>query len=424
MVIPRRQRPILLAAVCACSLLSCEGDVRPFLESVEFEDLQLTTIAIRPPANSQDTIFLNHGEQVQLRLIGTNADGDEVSVPVADRRWRVEPEGIVSITSNGWVTGLANGSASVDVTLADLAATKLDINVSDAVLEEIAEIDGSSDPEGAESDQLLPCVGVSFSAIGRYSDMSTRTLRDVVWTIDEAAMAAGAELFAADGEPQGSRTLVGRNDGAITLTVEVPVVDEGMMIPRLSRTVGVAVSALTDLSISPDDVSVNVRNSINLAAIGTFNQPAAGTEMPITDGVEWSIERGDQAIDLGVLGNQPGRVSGVVSGTATVRASCGATLADATVLVRNPTGALSFDQSGSLTIDLADGVFQLNVSTGSVFNDSLIVNDSAEWSSSNTLILTVNNDDNKGEITPRATGTATVTASFDGRSEEITVTVR
>jgi len=126
-----------------------------------------------------------------------------------------------------------------------------------------------------------------------------------------------------------------------------------------------------------------------------------------------------------VIGNRPGEVRGRATGTATVTASCGSFSPSSIITVTNSTGALSFNFRDTLRIELSDGVdTRLQVSTGTFYNDDNNISDSADWSSSDTAVLTVTNgDDNNAEITPRSVGQATVTAAFGSVEKSITVNV-
>lgn len=420
-----------MLSIAAVSLAACDGDVRPFLEQVEADDLDLQSLTIVPPSNALSPLFVSPGQGLTLTITGTNSSGDAISVSPYNRRWSSSDSRVLSVTDDGYVVALANGTSAVSVQVGDVSATEpLSITVSDAELLGIDSLTGSNDTATAESSELDPCIAVTYSAVGDYGGSDKRALQNIAWSIDDAAIANQAELFRTSTTPAGSIRLVGRQPfnaddvGAITLSARV-LTEEGATDERFDafeRTLTVS-DSMTDLAVQPSTVSLLTGQTFPLNAVATYSTTNNGVA---TAGVQWSVLNGTGSVSVGTVASQPGVLTGrAVGEDVTVRATCGAFSADTLVTVVN-SGDLLFNRTSDIILELDDGEFtELKVFIGDVSVAANERTNEATWASSDESVATVDTDGNvRGYITPVGVGETEITAEYEGSRVGITVEVR
>ena len=359
-----------IALLCG-GVAACDGDVRLLEEQVEAIDLDLESIAILPPINALDPLFISSDQELQLLLTGRTFAGNIVTVSPDDRRWSSSDSSVLSVNEDGVVVGQGEGTATVSVLVSNVAAMEpLTITVSDAPLLGISEIISSADVSGVFNDTLDPCLPVRYTAIGDFGANDQRALSNVVWGVDALSSSAGAEVFTDSASLEGTTILVGRTPsdggatvGPITLTATT-VVGEDSEEPTFTRSVDLIVAdSLTSLSVLPEDASLFVGTEIQLTAPATYSSTI---NQFATNGVEWNVTAGSLVASVEGVGDNSGLVTGMVAGTASVTATCGAFSESALITVTGLLNGLSFNFSADLVLDLEDGDFDdLAVSQGS-----------------------------------------------------------
>lgn len=418
-------------ALACVGVSACDGDAVPLEEQIEASDLSLQFIEVMPPPNSLDPIFISSNQSLQLSIAGTTFAGNGIFVPADNRRWTTSNSAVLSVSEDGVVVGQSPGTAQVSVTVADSVALEpLTITVSDAPLLGIASINSSADAVGAPSNTLDPCLAETFTAIGDFGANQERALVDVFWSVDPASADLGAETFTTSTSIEGTTLLVGRTptDGVgvapITLTATVFADDDTITDTFSSSRELMVDNSLTGFSILPTEESIFAGTEVNLTAPAVYATNPAGFA---TGGADWSVTEGSQTVTVEGVGENPGLVTGLVAGTATVTASCGPGFsASAVITVTGNLGDLSFNRTGDLVLDLEDGEFdELQVSLGDEFDPALEVTDEAEWESSDTSVLTVDNEGStRGDLTLLSVGISEVSAEFDTTRISITVEVQ
>ncbi len=403
-----------ITLLVALSLASCDGDVRPLVEAVEANDIDLATIEIQPPASSLMPLFVSPGERLQFSILGRTFEGQSVTVSPNNRRWTSSNSNIASVSDNGLVVAHSNGTVSISARVAGAVSQQFNFEVSDALLQGIERIDGNNG-----GDVLNSCLPQNFTAIGNYGGSDLRALTGVVWSVNTASQMMGAEIFTSNTTPTGGISLVGRqptggNVGDVVLNATFPADDEiGQAAFSFERRFQVS-DTLTDLTVAPERVDVEVGRTTRLVASATYSNQA--NPVTVTNGAEWLVVMGVNTVTVGTVGNSPGVVSGVTGGTATVRAVCGNEFDDAIVISANNSGSLSFNRNGTILLELSDRTFSgLRLSTGDTFSSSpdRDVTNEAQWSSSNTNVVTVDTDGSeRGTLTLLSEGTATISAEF------------
>ncbi len=426
----KKHLAVWVLGFAALGLAACDGDVRPFLEQVETDDLDLQALTIVAPSNALSPLFVSPGQGLTLTVAGTNTNGQSVSLSPYNRRWTSSDSRVLSITDDGYVRALTNGTSSISVQVGDVVATEpLSITVSDAPLLGIDSITGSSDTTGMPAERLDPCIAVTYSAVGDYGGNDKRALQNIAWSIDDEALANDAELFRTSVTPVGSIRLVGRQPfnaddvGAITLSARV-LNDDGETDERFNvfeRTLTVS-DSLTDLAVQPATLSLLTGQTFQINAVATYSTTDNGVA---TGGVRWSVLNGAASLSVGTVASRPGVLTGRAVGEATVRASCGAFSAESVVTVVN-SGNLLFNRTSDIILELDDGDFtDLKVFIGDVSVAANERTNVATWASSDESVATVDTSGNvRGHITPVGVGTTEITAEYEGSRVGITVEVR
>jgi len=423
------------AALCFLALVlsACEGDARPLTEAVEANDINLASIIILPPANSIEPLNISPGAPLQFSIRGTTLDGSSISVSGTDRRWVSSNESVATVSSDGVVLGRRNGDVTIGVRVAGAVAVDFPLRVSDAPIQRIQSIVGNNG-----DNELSSCLPVDFSAIGNYGvdafgNDDLRAISGLEWRVDPSSRAAGAETFSRPSTPFGAITLVGRQPTGngvsnVVLTATLPA-DQDLEQAELTLSRSFEVSdTLSEIEVTPNNVIVEEGDTVQLSATANFSNQMG--QVLVTEGVDWTVELSPSpnVASVGTVGANPGLVTGLAMGQATITALCGNNSASTNVTVEDSSGSLSFNRNGSLTLDLVDDRIydELRVSTGDDFSTNRDVTNEADWSSSDVSVVTVDSDDagnDRGTLTLISEGPATITAEFNDVEIEIEVTV-
>ena len=397
---------ILLTGIVLLS--ACEGDSRPFQESVEIATLGLSALQVTPPSNAQEMIYINTGQTLQVGILGTS-DTTETSVVLSTsgRSFRSSNPAVLSVSDDGVVTGGAVPedtalSAEISVVVGGLVSEALTINVSNGTLDSITSIEGS--------ETLEVCLPDEYFAVGMFDDNTVRTLDSVGFDLAEGSE---GEL-----DSDGSATRLNATGGtAVSLIAQVGEI-------TLTRQLQV-VDTLDSIAITPASASIDVDETLELTATGTYvsagAEPASGSR-DITANIQWSINSGDDNASVGNSDDDKGQLSGIESGVAVVQAACGTSdITQQVVTVNDDTDddsdELAFDipgDDGVLTITLGSTDFQLQVSRGSEFE---LANEEDD------VTYSVNNLGAQTAIDPIAILDGTVRPVTAGASAVVTATV-
>ncbi|MEW5916751.1 MAG: Ig-like domain-containing protein [Gemmatimonadota bacterium] len=169
-----------------------------------------------------------------------------------------------------------------------------------------------------------------------------------------------------------------------------------------------AVVAVASVEVSPSTVSVEPGGSTQLSAI-----PKSSTGAQLSRTVTWSS---DAPAIASVT--QTGLVSGVADGTATITATAEGRSGSATVTVRTPVASVVVTPP-NVSMIVGGNPVQLQAATLGA-NGTPLQGRAVTWTSSNPAAATVSQT---GLVTSVAVGTATITATSEGRSGTATVTV-
>jgi uncharacterized protein YjdB len=177
----------------------------------------------------------------------------------------------------------------------------------------------------------------------------------------------------------------------------------------LSASVDVVVVALTAISISPSEFTIN-QASYQFTAVGTYSD---GSTKDVTTSATWRSADSSIATVYNTAPNI-GDVRGVSNGKTTISATVGDITGSTGVTVTITVYSIS---PANTTVPL-NATKQLKFTSSG--GTDLTTDSYTAWSSSNKAIATVSST---GVVTPMALGTVTITASWTGNRASATVGV-
>jgi len=328
----------------------------------------LVGISVTPNPSS-----LPLGESEQLVATGAYSDGSSQNI-TQTATWSSSGTAIASVSISGSVQATGIGNATISATSGSVTGNAA-VTVAQAVLLGIAVSPSASSLPLGESEQL--------TATGKFSD---GTQQDLTQSVTWAASGTGIVTVSATG------SVLGAAVGAAVVTAT-----QGTVTGNASVAVGQA--ALLSLAVTPNNFSLPLDESQQLAATGTFSD---GSTQDLTQVVTWASSA------TGTASVSPaGAVHANAIGSATISATAGAISGSSAVTVGqaalvsiavSPNGSsLPVGESEQLT---ATGTY----SDGSTQN----LSQSATWASSAMAIATANPG---GSVVANAVGSATISAT-------------
>ena len=425
---------LTLASLVMLVLAACEGDTRELVNTVDAAKLKLDGIYFRAfdqrqenatiiplgsqqPLDTQGYRLVNGGNPATpCEPIGTIPTCEFVPLP-STPIFSSSNSDIVSVTNDGNITALTNGDATISALYGGLR-TRIDLSVKE--LEAIT-VTANEMPDLCRTYQDLQAIGV-FN--GGTTQVITNT---VTWTTPSNARAENlgngfAEYAVRNGQPATFTASSLGKDGSLVITGTVNI---------------------ETVSVSPENPSVNVGNTIQFEAEGTW----AGARESITKNIFWEQDGGFAEIDT-----DTGLATGAREGVATIIARCGSgesaqtDTAQLTVNPRPTVEAIEFYRGpvdepssrlvDSIPIDVSPTPF--HVSSRIRFSDGSYqdITNRTDWVSADTSIFTVGNDepasgvlerDEKGALIGVApsTGGADLDITYkDGGSDTYEINIR
>lgn len=358
-------------AVLALASLSCGSSSEPAGPTST-----VATIVINPPA---PTLALNASLPLQVQV----QDASGAVVADAPVTWSVRDPNIASVSETGVVTALALGTTEVAASSRGKSG--------------IATITVQRTPVATvvvRPDRVDALVGSKTQLSATALDASQATLanRGFVWTTSNANVATV--------DASGSVTGVGAGSAVITAT------SEGK---SASSTFTIMQGAVATVVVTPSPITMVAGQSTQLAASA---RDASGSVIT-GKSVVWSSSN----TAVASVSSQ-GVVSGVGAGSTTITATIDGVSGTSAVTVSDvPVAKVAVSPQGP-TISTGSSV-QLSATVTDA-NGTVVSNRAVSWTTSNAAIATVSST---GVVTGVIPGTATITATSEGKSGSATVTV-
>jgi len=369
----RRLSPLI--AVCTLGFLSnsCAGD-NPSSTGPEIKNVAEVRIApVDLPLKVHETAALTADVRDQS---GNPLTGRAIS-------WSSSNTGIATVSSSGGVTAIAVGAATITAT-SEGKSGSANVTVSPAPVATVVVSPGS----------LSLNIGQSGNLIAELRDQAGIVLsgRDVSWSSRNAGIASISASGSVTGVAAGTATLTATSEGKSGTAI-----------------VTVSPAQVATITVVPNTLSLVPGQSGSLTAElrDQAGNPLSGRA------VSWSTNTGSIATV-----SASGNVLGVAVGTATITATSEGKSGTAAVTVSAIPVATVAIIPGSLALPLFEtGTLNAEVrdQSGNVLTGRQIA-----WSSSNIGVATVSAS---GAVTGVAVGTATITATSEGKSGGAIVSV-
>jgi uncharacterized protein YjdB len=360
--------------------------VPPDLVSIVILDSLSVNIGPNPVAAT-----IAKGTSHQFVAFGIYTDGGERILPnplTTDVTWDSTPATVATITNVGRARGISAGTATITATANNTEGTAMSgttsLVVSDATLSRIV--------VSPLVQSIAPLTALQFEATGVFSDSTTQDITaDASWASSDPSKAKvsntdptkGLALGVAGGVATISAAL-GAQTGNSVLSVNV---------------------SLTSITITISGSGVAIGSTRLLLAVGTFSD---GTTRSINDSATWSVS--DNSI---ATVNSVGLVTGIATGTATVKAQVGGVSDTVDLNVQNLT-SLAIQPPATATI--APGTQTQFFATATLADTTTQdVTSSVTWVSADPAIATVSDTfGSAGLVSGIAPGTVLIGAVFNG----------
>jgi uncharacterized protein YjdB len=337
---------------------------------------EVASVAVSPPTST-----VSIGAQLPLRVIVEDAIGDTITN--IDVHWSVQDPTIATVSTTGVVTGVKLGSTQVAASAAGksgIGTVTVEKTPVSKVVVTPSQVDAAP---GAQKQLTATALDAAQNPLaGRAVTWSTSNAE--VAKVDAngnvSAMAAGTATITATSEGK---------SGAATVTVSPGSVASVAVTPSpLSMSVG----QTTQLAVTLKDAVGNVLNGRT---------------------VSWSSSSSTVATV-----SAEGMVTAVAPGNATITASSEGKMGTASLTIAKlAVGSVTVDPQGPMLVLGANAHLTATVRD---VNGNVVTDRQVTWSSSNTGVATVSAS---GVVNSVALGTATITATSEGKSGSTVVTV-
>lgn len=314
---------------------------------------------------------------VRLEATARDSDGNNISAVFA---WSSSDTTIATVDTNGSVTAVANGVATITA-----SSNRISASVTITVQQQVSSV--AISPNAVNFAAIDGTVQLEAEARDANDHAMTATFR---WESSDAAIAAVDANGLVRALRNGEATISAVSDGALA---------------SVAVTVRQQVSSVT---VSP--------NTVTLAAINETVQMAAAARDAngnlVTAVVGWSSS--DTAV---ATVDAAGLVTALTNGITTVTASTGAFSASVTVTVQQQVSGVTVSPH-TVTFASIDETAQLGAEARDANGHVMSVH--FDWMTSDTSVATV---DTGGLVTAQGDGVARITVISGGFSASVTVTV-
>ena len=330
------------------------------------------------PSSAQIPIAFNQ----QFTAAGVYSDGSTRG-PTTTATWSTSNGTIATISKSGLATGKSAGIVTI-------SATASGIKGSASLTIRNARVTSISVSPSAPS--VVVKNTIQFTANGLLSDGSSSDLTSLVtWSSSSKTIAAIDGNGLATTAKAGTTTISAAFAGA----------------PTASTSLTVTAIPLQSIAVAPLNTSALAGTTVQYTAIGSYSD---GSTANITTSVTWSSSQATVATI-----KSSGLASAVGPGTATIKATSSGVSGGASLTVTASISSISISPSSA---SLPLGSTQQFKATAHYSNGTTSdVTTLASWASSVVAVATVsNNAGSQGLATSVATGTTSITASYQGHT--------
>src|SRR6266699_1844702 len=343
--------------------------------------LTVTSVPVASVALSPATASIRVGQTVQLSATPKDSTGSTLTGRTVT--WGSGDTTVARVSTSGLVTGVAQGSATITATSEGKTSTAA-ITVTTVPVASVAVSPTTASIEVGQTVQL--------AAMPKDSAGAALTGRTVTWTSSNTSVATVSSSGLVTGSGAGTATITATSEGKTG-----------------SAAVTVAPVPVASVALSPATASIQVGQTVQLTATPKDSTGSTLTGRTVTWG------SGDTTV---ARVSPSGLVTGVAQGSATITATSEGKSSTATITVALvPVASVTVSpSSGSLQIGQTVQLTATpNDSTGSTLAGRTVT-----WTSSNASVASVSSS---GLVTGVAQGSATITATSEGKSSTATITV-
>jgi hypothetical protein len=357
----------------------------------------LTSIAVAPA-----TVTLNINATQPFKATGTYADNSTADLTVS-ATWSSTTTA-VSVSNaagrNGLATALAVGTAQVQASFGGQVGSAT-VTVIQAVLTKITV---TPNPLAVVLKLKAP-----LTATGSYQNAADQDITtQVAWTVTDSTIASVSNAAGTTGQVTGNAI------GTTTVTATLTGIS-GL------ATVTVSNPTLTSITVDPVTTNVSAGTKQPFTATGNYDN---NTTFDLTTQATWTSSNISVAQESNAAGSN-GIATTFVAGTATITATLNGISGTATLTVTAPTiSSIQIAPANPPGIDVG-GTQAFTASA--VYANGTTAPITAAWTSSNTAVATVAAAGGPGAAREVATavsaGTTTITATYQGMTDSVTLTV-
>jgi uncharacterized protein YjdB len=269
--------------------------------------LTITTATVSGISVQPSSISAAAGATQQLLVTANFTDGSSQNVTQSSTYTSSAPS-VATVSASGLVTTLAQGTATVTVTLNSNTAS-LPVAVSAATLQSIAITPAPLSLAAGSTQQLI--------ATGTYSDGSTANLTNAVsWSSSAAGVLTVSTTGLLTSSTAGNATVTATLNG-VTGTLPVTVTS----------------AVIRTISVTPANATLAAGQTQQYTAIATLSD---GTQQTETTAAHWSVSDSTRATISNTSGSN-GLLTSIGAGADTVSATIGSVTGQATVTITSAT---------------------------------------------------------------------------------------
>ena len=367
---------LVTAVAPGSATITATSEGKSGTSAITVNPVPVASVAVSP---ASATLIV--GATLQLTATPLDANGNPLSGRAVS--WTTSAPGVATVDANGLVTAVATGSATITATSEGKSGTS-------AITVQVPVASVSVSPAAAT---ILVGGTQQLTATPLDADGNPLSGRTVTWVSSNTAVATVSASGLVTGVAPGSATITATSEGksgTATITVN-PVPVASVAVAPASATI--VVGATQQLTATPLDSAGN---------------PLTGRT------VTWTSSDPTVAPVSG-----SGLVTGVAVGSVTITATSEGKSGTASITVNPPPVATVTVSPASASIRVGSTV-QLTATLKDA-NGNVLTGRTVTWTSSNTKAATVNAS---GLVTALATGSATITATSEGKSGTSIIKVR